>query len=120
MPVEGSEIVEIRARFKANINTPRVMGIVNDAVEEGLLDTVVDTAADVVKGSAVLTGHNRRSIDYWVRKLHAMIFGTSGYSGYLETGTSKMAAQPYFKPAADKNFPNFARNVAKRLRMRGG
>ncbi len=118
--------MEIRARFKANINTPRVMGIVNDAVEEGLLDTVVDTAADVVKGSAVLTGHNRRSIDYWVRKLHAMIFSTSGYGGWLEIGTHKadgtwkMAPRPYFKPAADRHFPNFVRNVAKRLRAKGG
>ncbi len=113
-------IVQIRTKWRININTLKVMGVVNGAVEEGLKDTVVETAAEVVRGSPVLTGHNRRSIDYWVKKLRARIFGTSGYSGYLEVGTSKMAAQPYFKPAADRHFPNFVKNVARRLRARGG
>ena len=112
--------MQIRTKWRVNVNVLRTMGIVDGAVEEGLKDTVVEAAAEVVRGSPVLTGHNRRSIGYWVRKLRAKIFSTSGYGGYLETGTSKMAAQPYFKPAADMHFPNFVRNVAKRLRARGG
>lgn len=112
--------MQIRTKWRVNVNVLRTMGIVDGAVEEGLKDTVVETAAEVVRGSPVLTGHNRRSIDYWVKKLRARIFGTSGYSGYLEVGTSKMAAQPYFKPAADRHFPNFVKNVARRLRARGG
>lgn len=118
--------MQIRAKWKLNINVPKVMGIVGDAAEEGLRDTVVETAADVVKGSPVLTGHNRRSVDYWVRKLKGKIFGTSGYSGWLEVGTHKadgtwkMPPRPYFRPAADRHFPNLAKNIAKRLRMRGG
>lgn len=112
--------MEIRTKWRINVNVPRTMGVVNDATEEGLRDTVVETAAEVVRGSPVLTGHNRRSIDFWVKRLRAKIFSTSGYGGYLETGTSKMVAQPYFKPAADRHFPNFVRNVARRLRARGG
>ena len=137
--------MEIRARFKANINAPRVMGIVNDAVEEGLLDTVVATASDIVHGSRVISGHNRRSIAYMVGRavtrmgtilagekpfasgtpsmmgrLTAAIWSSSGYGGFLEIGTRFMAGIPYFKPAADRNFPNFARNVANRLKVRGG
>ncbi len=115
--------MQIRTKWRVNINTLKVMGVVNGAVEEGLKDTVVETAADVVRGSPearVMGGTNRRSIDYWVKKLRARIFGTSGYSGYLEVGTFKMAARPYFKPAADKHFPNFVKNVARRLRARGG
>ena len=103
-----------------NIKVPKVMGLVNDAAEEGLRDTVVETAADVVEGSRVKTGHNRRSIDYWVRKLRAKIFSTSGYGGYLEVGTSKMAGIPYFRPAADRHFKNLIPNIAKRLKVRGG
>jgi hypothetical protein len=32
------------------------------------------------------------------------VYPTSGYGGYLETGTVKMAAQPALKPAMDRNF----------------
>jgi len=49
------------------------------------------------------TGTNRRSIDVSVVDgpdgVHAELFTTSGYGGYLEVGTSKMAAQPYLYPA---------------------
>jgi len=34
----------------------------------------------------------------------AAIYSTSGYGGYLETGTVKMPARPYFKVALDKAF----------------
>jgi HK97 gp10 family phage protein len=34
----------------------------------------------------------------------AAVYPTSGYGGYLETGTVKMAPRPYLKPAMDKNF----------------
>lgn len=32
------------------------------------------------------------------------VYATSGYGGFLETGTARMQAQPYLKPAMDKNF----------------
>ena len=49
------------------------------------------------------TGTNRRSIDFSVEMTRqgpkASLFTQSGYGGYLETGTSKMRAQPYLWPA---------------------
>jgi len=49
------------------------------------------------------TGTNRRSIDFNVEAteqgVSAQLFTQSGYGGYLETGTSKMRAQPYLYPA---------------------
>lgn len=49
------------------------------------------------------TGTNRRSIDVTVElrdgKIKAELFTQSGYGGYLESGTSKMRAQPYLWPA---------------------
>ena len=36
-------------------------------------------------------------------KMEGAVYSTSGYGGYIETGTVKMAARPYFKPALDKN-----------------
>src|SRR6266566_4042822 len=53
------------------------------------------------------TGHNRRSIDISVemteRGPQAQLFTQSGYGGYLETGTSRMRAQPYLWPAFIQN-----------------
>ena len=137
--------MEIRTRWHINLNVPKVMGAVDDAVKEGLLDTVVETANDIVKGSRVKTGHNRRSIAYMVGRavtrmgtpragekrfaagtpsmmgrLKAAIWSSSGYGGWLEVGTRKMAGIPYFRPAAERHFKNLWRNVAKRLKVRGG
>lgn len=94
---------------------PQALGLIGDAIDEGLKDTVVAIAADVVKGSPVLTGNNRRSIDYWSRKGKAQIFSTSGYGGYLETGTSRMPARPYFKPAADRHLPLMPGNMKQHV-----
>ena len=77
------------------------------ATEQAMKDTVVLIAADSIKGSPFLTGNNRRSIKYEVKKLTGSIFSTSGYGGFLETGTVKLSARPYFKPALDRNFPKF-------------
>jgi hypothetical protein len=56
------------------------------------------------------TGHNRRSIDIMVvdssEGPRAELFTQSGYGGYLETGTSRMRAQPYL-------FPSFIAHVDK-------
>ena len=85
------------------------------AMQEGLKDTIVDIANAAIKGSPVLTGNNRRSIKYEAKGLTASTFSTSGYGGYLETGTSRMAAQPYFKPALDANLPNLGKHIKERL-----
>ena len=46
----------------------------------------------------------------------AAIYSTSGYGGYLETGTVKMAARPYFKPALDRHIKRLPSEVKARLR----
>ena len=60
-------------------------------------DTKIDPVT--LKG----TGHNRQTLDVEFTKTpsgtEAKLFGQSGYSGYLEVGTSKMRAQPYIWPA---------------------
>lgn len=76
---------------------------VKQAIEKALRRVVTDIANDAIKGSPVDTGNNRRSIMFEAKGFEGSIFSTSGYGGFLETGTVKMAAQPYFKPALDKN-----------------
>lgn len=101
-------------------------------------DTVVDVAHDAVQLSPWRTGNNRRSIAGETSgmgavasggkgraermvddsKIEGSIYSTSGYGGFLETGTSKMPARPYIKPATDRNFtaPKFAKRVQEHLR----
>ena len=50
-------------------------------------------------------------------KIQGAVYSTSGYGGYGETGTHKMAARPYFKPALDQHFTaeKFAEKVRDHL-----
>lgn len=68
------------------------------------------------------TGTNRRSLDADVEQtstgIKAQVYGQSGYSGYLEIGTSRMRPQPYIYPAAIKFLkllPAKIKNALKRL-----
>jgi len=66
----------------------------------------IDIKTDAAANTPVDTGNNRRSIDTEVGEvpegIRAEIFTQSGYGGYLELGTVKMAARPYLYPAFNK------------------
>lgn len=74
--------------------------------------TVIDPV--LLKG----TGHNRQSLEVEFTQTpsgpQAKLFGQSGYSGYLEVGTSKMRAQPYIWPAWLKFKDKIAELVRKK------
>ena len=115
--------MKIEVSVELNLKTEAVTKVVRDATRMAMRDTVVDVAHDAVEGSPYLTGNNRRSIQYEVgpggevakEDLTGAVFSTSGYGGYLETGTVKMAARPYFKPALDKNIKNLPKNIKAHL-----
>ena len=98
-----------------NVDFPGVKEKVEKVGKDALKDLVVDIARDAIDGSPVLTGNNRRSIMYEVgpggevakNAMEGAVYSTSGYGGYLETGTGRMPARPYMKPALDKNLPKF-------------
>ena len=104
------DMTEVQANLKKL--SPKVIS----AAEKAMKDTVVLIASDSIKGSPFLTGNNRRSIKYEVKKLTGSIFSTSGYGGFLETGTRFMAARPYFKPALDRNLPKFMDRMRELLK----
>lgn len=99
-----------------NLKTKEVKDKVNKATEKSIRNVVVDIANDAIKGSPVDTGNNRRSIKYEAKGLEGAVYSTSGYGGYLETGTVKMPAQPYFKPALDKNIHKLPVGIRAELR----
>jgi HK97 gp10 family phage protein len=115
-----------------NLKTKEVQAKVNGACRTGLRNTIVLIANYAVKNSPWRYGNNRRSLHYAVSgmghnqasiegrqpqdtwtgpdtsildesKLESVVYSTSGYGGYLETGTSKMPARPYIEPGYELN-----------------
>ena len=95
----------------AKIDVAGVNKAVDKATKKALVSVIADIANDAIQNSPVLTGNNRRSIKFEVgpnqpiatKDGQGAVYSTSGYGGYLETGTVKMAPRPYMRPALDKN-----------------
>ena len=83
----------------------------------------LDIKPEAIRGSPVLTGTNRRSIDTTVEQTaqgtKASLFTQSGYGGYLEVGTRRIQSRPYLYPAFQKYFPELQSLVAKYLFKNG-
>lgn len=128
--------MKLTADVRLNLNTPTAKKQVENAARLGLRDTIVAIHGDVVRPpSPVLTGNNRRSIAAEVSgmgvvmqgdsatpervvddsKLESACYSTSGYGGYLEVGTSKMPARPYFRPALDTHGKDLAGNIKRHM-----
>ena len=82
----------------------QVISSVRNAKRGGL-----EAASLIVEGSATLrapvdTGNLRSSITHRVVSDEEAHIGTNvDYAPYVEQGTSKMAAQPFLRPALDEN-----------------
>ncbi len=115
--------MKLTAKLVVNLKTKEVRDKVEKARDKALKDTITDITNDAVKGSPHRTGHNRRSIKPEIgpggeiakKKGEGAVYSTSGYGGYLETGTVNMPAQPYFKPAYDKNIHKLTDGLKKEL-----
>ena len=99
--------MKIKLNVKVNMNIREVMDRATKAATGALKELTVDVAGDAIKLSPQLTGNNMRLIKYEAKGLEASVYSTSGYGGYLETGTWKMPARPYMKPALDMNVKKF-------------
>ena len=115
---------KITAQLITNLKTKEAQREVDTAIDKAMKNVVTDIAGDAIKGSPFLTGNNRRSIAYEVgpgkevaqQKNEGAVYGTSGYSGYLEIGSKIMPARPYFRPALDKNLPKLPAGIKAELR----
>jgi len=116
--------MKITSNVTTNIRSKQVADQVKKATNKSLKNVVVDIANDAIKGSPVLTGTNRRSIKYEVgpggeiakNEGEGAIYSTSGYGGFLETGTVKRSATPYFKPALDRNIHKLPQGIKAELK----
>ena len=112
-----------------NLKTKEVAEVMAKAARLAMKDTVIDVANEVmnVHPWKNRTGNKMRSIKYEVSgfgsgegivdqsKIEGAVYSTSGYGGFLETGTVRMPAVPYFKPAGDKKVPQFPERLKEHL-----
>lgn len=108
--------MKITYDIKLNLKTKEAQAKIEKAGQKALKNVVVDIASDAIHDSPFLSGYNRRSIMFEVEDLTGAIYSTSGYGGYLETGTSRMPARPYFKPALDRNIKKLPAGIKAELK----
>jgi len=116
--------MKIKADVIMNLKTKEVQKQVNNATKKAIKDVVTDIANDAIKHSPWQWGTNARSIRFEVGpggevakgELEGAVYSTSGYGGFLETGTVKLAARPYFKPALDRNIHKLPAGIKAELR----
>ena len=110
--------MKITASVTTNLKTKEAQSKVHKAGAEGLRDAITLIANDAIKMAKKVTGNNARSIKFEIgsgeiakNELEAATYSTSDYGGFLETGTARMPARSYFKPALDKNAKNLPNNI---------
>ncbi len=121
--------MRLNVTVKIDLRTKEVGDAVLKASRLAMRDTIIDIAKEAVENSPVSatypsiskvnrppTGNNKRSIKFESsgfetgegvidqNGVQGAVYGTSGYSGYLEVGTALMLARGYLKPALDRHF----------------
>lgn len=81
-------------------------------LEQAVAKTARDIAADAQAAAPVDTGALRNSVTADINGMEAVIGPGVHYGGYVELGTSRMRAQPYLFPAADRHERPFAEACA--------
>lgn len=110
--------MKITMKVKTNLKTDEACAEAKRAGEKALKNVIVAIANDVIKIHPwkTRTGNNSRSIQFEVKGLSGSVYSTSGYGGYLETGTVKMPAFPYFKPALDRHIHELPGEIKAELK----
>jgi HK97 gp10 family phage protein len=119
MPIIGLDVqIKLQGTAISRINNAAKAGI------RDLMDDVVLPAARSMSPKGMGPEepghvHNADSLSTMTKsrgsKIYAYMRSNSGHGGYLEKGTSKMAARPYMKPAFDQSVP--AAETILRTRM---
>ena len=78
--------------------------------------TTYDIERDAKVFAPVDTGNLRSGIHATVDGLEGEVAPSADYARYVELGTSRMAPQPYMRPAADRHEPGFV-SAAEQLAL---
>lgn len=111
--IDVSEPLRLAASFE------NAAGAVGSRVSAALRKTAHDIQADATALAPVDTGTLQNSIstditgDGRFTTMAAEIGPTAEYGGFVEEGTSRMAAQPYMGPAFDRRYPLFEAALGK-------
>lgn len=86
-----------KVRFRVDPNAQeRLAEVVDDYMEEIVLPKIVDAAQRIVPYDS---GDLQDSIHYTSENHKYYVGADEEYAAHVELGTSKMAAQPYLRPA---------------------
>ena len=117
--------MKLSATWITNIHTKEVLEKVEKAYEYSAKEVIVliTNTIKTVHPWKTDTGNNTRSITFEVgpgkeiakNKNEVAVYSTSGYGGILETGSSKMPAFPYFRPALDANIDKLPEGMKAHL-----
>lgn len=120
-----AEDKQVKIKVEDNLKIKEATAKLNTSIKQAIKDVVRDIANTAIKEHPYrdITGTNTRSIMYEVGpggavakgELEGAVYSTSGYGGYLETGTVHMPAFPYLKPALDKNIHKLPAGIKANL-----
>jgi len=110
-----------------NLKTKEVTKASLKAAREGMRDTVILIMNDAKKDTPFQYGTNQSSIASEAsgfpggegvvdqHKIEGAVYSTSGYGGYLESGTKYTKPRPYIKPAFDRHQSKFPKLMKEHL-----
>lgn len=94
------------------------------AVADGVNETAINLHADAVQNTPVDTGRLRSSIALRETATaddpSAEVATDVEYAAHVEYGTVHQTAQPYMRPAIERQLPQLDQNIAKHVRKRTG
>lgn len=110
---DASDFYDLAARFES------AAGRIGAPLSAAIRKTAFDIEADAkvlspvasIETSGYVGGNLRNSISTTITgdgrtgSITAEIGPTAEYGGYVEDGTSRMAPQPYLRPAAERHIP---------------
>ena len=114
----GPELTKCLTAIRKTLNAEGNVALADQVREALLVPAMVirDEARDL---APVVTGRLREAIIAAKGKgaaaFAAVDLKVAPYARFVEKGTSKMAAQPYFRPAVNAARPTIARMIAERL-----
>ena len=97
------------ARYAAELRT--LADSLEQRADAAVRKTGLDVEADAKIFAPVDTGNLRNSVTTRFSPLRAEVVATADYAVFVELGTTRMAEQPFMRPAAARRAPGFIKAI---------